>query len=181
MVVNHQTTQHWSRSCIDQVVGSCLKLFDKVTFGKYKHRNNSQQKWRFHYIAAVGFSEYKNCEHRLPNIPSELTQLFLWVTNGCCASSQLNGTHYLECGGEHGCLPACQWFLWQGNMVACLPASDSPHSWMSCICLTTETKLFQAHFSTAMEIHKSAVTVLWGDRQIGTKSFQVGGLKVWGG
>lgn len=55
---------------------------------------------KIHYIAAVGFSEYTNCEHRLPDFLFELTQLFLRVTNGCYASSQLNGTHYLAGAGR---------------------------------------------------------------------------------
>lgn len=48
------------------------------------------------------------------DFPFELTQLYLWVPNGCSASSRLTCTYYLE-GGWDVCLPPV--ILWVSDAL----------------------------------------------------------------
>lgn len=103
----HSTEAEAALTKAQVAVWHCLT----VAFGKCNCSNNSQQRWIFHSIAAVGFSEYKNCKHSLPNFLvltySAFPLTHQWVL--CLFSVKWHPLFGGVRGGrEH--LPACQWF-----------------------------------------------------------------------
>lgn len=133
------TSKPHSRGCIDQGSWNCLSNILELKLQQW-------QRWKFQCITTVGYSKYRNCEHRKANFPLELTQLYLWVINGCYVPFQLTVICNLEGG-------------WWWDI--CLLANGS----LICECFVSvcpedQSPFRQAHFSTATDIHKTAVSAV---------------------